>query len=423
MNLLIIGSGAREHAFAAKIHDSKHNINIYVSNANPGISNVAMSINLDIADFKSIKNCIINFKISFVIVGPEIPLINGLYDYITNDNSLSHVKVIGPSKIGSQLEGSKEFAKNFMNKYSIPTASYSSFDKTTLDQGIEFINNSDSPFVLKADGPAAGKGVIIVDNKDEAIYYLKDMLINSKFGKSSEKVIIEEFLSGIEMSCFVLFDGVNYKILPYAKDYKRIGEADKGLNTGGMGSISPVDFLDENLKNKIKKDIIEPTINGLISENINYVGFIFIGLINVNGQPKVIEYNVRMGDPETQVVLPRIKNDFMDLLISCTNQNLDKVNLEFDSEYYTNVVLASKGYPEDYKKGFEISGLNEVDDSIVFHAGTSLNNDKIVTNGGRVLSIVSSGKTMKEALKKSYKSISKINFEGKTFRQDIGFDL
>ena len=272
---------------------------------------------------------------------------------------------------------------------SIPTASYSSFDKTTLDQGIEFINNSDSPFVLKADGPAAGKGVIIVDNKDEAIYYLKDMLINSKFGKSSEKVIIEEFLSGIEMSCFVLFDGVNYKILPYAKDYKRIGEADKGLNTGGMGSISPVDFLDENLKNKIKKDIIEPTINGLISENINYEGFIFIGLNNVNGQPKDIEYNVRMGDPETQVVLPRIKNDFMDLLISCTNQNLDKVNLEFDSEYYTNVVLASKGYPEDYKKGFEISGLNEVDDSIVFHAGTSLNNDKIVTNGGRVLSIVS----------------------------------
>ena len=225
------------------------------------------------------------------------------------------------------------------------------------------------------------------------------------------------------MSCFVLFDGLNYKILPFAKDYKRIGEGDTGLNTGGMGSISPVDFLDENLKNKIKKDIIEPTINGLISENINYVGFIFIGLINVNGQPKVIEYNVRMGDPETQVVLPRIKNDFMDLLISCTNQNLDKVNLEFDSEYYTNVVLASKGYPEDYKKGFEISGLNDVNDSIIFHAGTSFNNDKIVTNGGRILSIVSSGKTMKEALKKSYKSIDKINFEGKTFRQDIGFDL
>ena len=321
------------------------------------------------------------------------------------------------------LEGSKEFAKNFMLKYNIPTASFNSFDKLTFEEAVDFINQNAPPYVLKADGPAAGKGVIIVDNIDEAVNNLRDMLLNSKFGKSSEKVVIEEFLTGIEMSCFVLFDGLNYIILPYAKDYKRVGEGDTGLNTGGMGSISPVDFLDENLKNKIKKDIIEPTINGLIKEKINYVGFIFIGLINVNGQPKVIEYNVRMGDPETQVVLPRIKNDFMDLLISCTNQNLDKVNLEFDSEYYTNVVLASKGYPEDYKKGFEISGLNDVDDSIIFHAGTSLNNDKIVTNGGRVLSIVSSGKTMKEALKKSYKSIDKINFEGKTFRKDIGFDL
>ena len=423
MNLLIIGSGAREHAFAAKIHDPNHQVNIFMINPNAGCLEIVTPLSFDVSNFNLLKESVLSNSISLVLVGPEIPLIHGVTDFIINEPDLVGVKVIGPSKKGSMLEGSKEFAKNFMNKYSIPTASYSSFDKTTLDQGIEFINNSDSPFVLKADGPAAGKGVIIVDNKDEAIYYLKDMLINSKFGKSSEKVIIEEFLSGIEMSCFVLFDGVNYKILPYAKDYKRIGEADKGLNTGGMGSISPVDFIDENLKHKIKKDIIEPTINGLISENINYVGFIFIGLINVNGQPKVIEYNVRMGDPETQVVLPRIKNDFMDLLISCTNQNLDKVNLEFDSEYYTNVVLASKGYPEDYKKGFEISGLNEVDDSIVFHAGTSLNNDKIVTNGGRVLSIVSSGKTMKEALKKSYKSISKINFEGKTFRQDIGFDI
>ena len=423
MNLLIIGSGAREHAFAAKIHDSKHNINIYVSNANPGISTVAKSVALDIADFNSLKDCIINFNISFVIVGPEIPLINGIYDFITNDKSLSNVKVIGPSKIGSRLEGSKDFAKKFMNKYNIPTAAYSSYDKTTLDQGIEFISNSNAPFVLKADGPAAGKGVIIVDNKDEAIFYLKDMLVNSKFGKSSQKVIIEEFLDGIEMSCFVLFDGINYKILPYAKDYKRIGEGDTGLNTGGMGSISPVDFLDESLKTKIKEQIIEPTIHGLISEKIDYVGFIFIGLINVDGQPKVIEYNVRMGDPETQVVLPRIKNDFMDILISCVNKTLDKVNLEFDSYYYSNVVLASIGYPEKYKKGFEISGLNEVKDSIIFHAGTSFDNDKIITNGGRVVSVVSSGKTMKEALEKSYNNIDKINFEGKTFRKDIGFDL
>ncbi len=321
------------------------------------------------------------------------------------------------------LEGSKEFAKNFMSKYNIPTAFYKSFRKSTFDQAVRFINKNSPPYVLKADGPAAGKGVIIVNDPDEAVKNLEDMLLNSKFGKSSEKVVIEEFLSGIEMSCFVLFDGKNYKILPYAKDYKRIGEGDKGLNTGGMGSISPVDFLDENLKSKIKEEIIEPTIQGLISEKIDYVGFIFIGLINVNGQPKVIEYNVRMGDPETQVVLPRIKTDFMDILISCANQSLDQVNLEFDSDYYSNVVLASSGYPEDYKKGFEISRLNEVKDSIIFHAGTSFDNDKIVTNGGRVLSVVSSGKTMKEALNKSYKSIDKINFEGKTFRGDIGFDL
>ncbi len=423
MNLLIIGSGAREHAFAWKIFNSSHDVNIFVTNANPGINSFANSVKLDITNFLSIKECIILHSIDIVLVGPEIPLINGLYDFIINDPDLNSVKVIGPSQRGSMLEGSKEFAKEFMKKYGIPTASFKSFDKNNYDEGVEFINKNNSPYVLKADGPAAGKGVIIVNEKVDAVNNLREMLLGSKFGKSSEKVVIEEFLSGIEMSCFVLFDGVNYKILPYAKDYKRIGEADKGLNTGGMGSISPVDFLNENLKNKIKKDIIEPTINGLISEKINYVGFIFIGLINVNGQPKVIEYNVRMGDPETQVVLPRIKNDFMDLLISCTNQNLDKVKLEFDSEYYTNVVLASKGYPEDYKKGFEISGLNDVDDSIIFHAGTSFNNGKIVTNGGRVLSIVSSGKTMKEALKKSYKSIDKINFEGKTYRQDIGFDL
>ena len=423
MNLLIIGSGAREHAFAWKIFDSMHDVNIYVTNANPGISSVANLVVLDITNFVSIKECIVLHSIDIVLVGPEIPLINGLFDFINNDPDLSNVKVIGPSQRGAMLEGSKEFAKEFMNKYGIPTASFKSFDKNNYDKGVEFINKNNPPYVLKADGPAAGKGVIIVNEKVDAVNNLREMLLDSKFGKSSEKVIIEEFLSGIEMSCFVLFDGVNYKILPYAKDYKRIGEGDKGLNTGGMGSISPIDFLDENLKNKIKKEIIEPTISGLISEKINYVGFIFIGLINVNGQPKVIEYNVRMGDPETQVVLPRIKNDFMDLLISCSNQNLDKVNLEFDSKYYTNVVLASEGYPEDYKKGFEISGLNEVGDSIVFHAGTSFNNDKIVTNGGRVLSVVSYGKTIKEALKKSYKSIDKINFEGKTFRQDIGFDL
>ena len=423
MNLLIIGSGAREHTFASKIKESKHDLKIFVTNANQGISLISNSLDVDINDFNQIRNIIVKHSISFVLIGPEIPLINGIVDFIKTDSMLANVSVVGPSKSGSKLEGSKEFAKKFMYKYNIPTASYMSFSKDTLNEGIEFIKANSPPYVLKADGPAAGKGVIIVETADEAITNLKEMLIQSKFGESSNIVVIEEFLTGIEMSCFVLFDGLNYKILPYAKDYKRIGEGDNGLNTGGMGSISPVDFIDENLKTKIRDQIIEPTIKGLISEKIEYVGFIFIGLINVDGQPKVIEYNVRMGDPETQVVLPRIKNDFMDLLISCTNQALDKINLEFDPDYYTNIVLASGGYPEDYKKGFEISGLNEVKDSIIFHAGTTLKNNHIVTNGGRVLSVVSSGKTMKEALEKSYNNIGKINFEGKTFRKDIGFDL
>tara|TARA_Y100001970_G_scaffold293033_1_gene437314 strand:- start:65 stop:1336 length:1272 start_codon:yes stop_codon:yes gene_type:complete len=423
MNLLIIGSGAREHTIASKIYNSHHDVNIFVTNPNPGLLKIASPINIDVNNFSEIKDSVIKNSISFIVVGPEIPLINGVTDFIKNDRELNHVVVIGPTKFGSMLEGSKEFAKDFMIKYNIPTASFKSFKKDSFNEGIKFIKENKPPYVLKADGPAAGKGVIIVNEIDEAINSLEDMLLNSKFGKSSEKVIVEEFLSGIEMSCFVLFDGLNYKILPYAKDYKRISEGDEGLNTGGMGSVSPVNFLNQNLRNKIKKEIIEPTIKGLISENINYVGFIFIGLINVNGEPKVIEYNVRMGDPETQVVLPRIKNDFMDLLICCSNQSLDKINLKIDPNYYANVVLASGGYPEEYKKGFEISGINEVDDSTVYHAGTSFYKDKIITNGGRVLSIVSSGKTMSEALNKSYKNIDKINFEGKTFRKDIGYDL
>ena len=423
MNILIVGSGAREHTFAWKIHKSKHDTNIFMTAPNVGCRKIVTHLSIDITNFELLKQSILANSINLVLFGPEIPLILGLADFISNDPDLIGVNVIGPSKKGSMLEGSKEFAKQFMLRHNIPTASFSSFDKYSFDKAVEFINQNKPPYVLKADGPAAGKGVIIVDEIDEAIKNLTDMLLNSKFGKSSEKVVIEEFLSGTEMSCFVLFDGLNYITLPYAKDYKRVGEGDIGLNTGGMGSISPVNFLDKELKNKIEQEIIKPTINGLIKDKINYVGFIFIGLINVDGQPKVIEYNVRMGDPETQVVLPRIKNDFMDLLISCSNQNLDKINLKIDSNYYTNVVLASGGYPEDYKKGFEISGLNEVDDSIVFHAGTSFNNDKIVTNGGRVLSIVSSGKTMNEALKKSYKNIDKIEFEGKVFRKDIGFDL
>ena len=423
MNLLIVGSGAREHTFAWKIHESNHDVNIFMTNPNAGCLDIVTPLTIDINEFYLLKKLILSNLISLVLIGPEIPLINGITDFISNDPELSGVKVIGPSKKGSMLEGSKDFAKEFMLRHNIPTASFSSFDKSSFDKGVEFISKNTPPYVLKADGPAAGKGVIIVDEIDEAIKHLEDMLLNSKFGKSSEKVVIEEFLTGIEMSCFVLFDGLNYIVLPYAKDYKRVGEGDKGLNTGGMGSISPVNFLDKELKDKIEKEIIKPTINGIIKEKLNYTGFIFIGLINVDGQPKVIEYNVRMGDPETQVVLPRIKNDFMDLLISCSNQDLDKIDLKIDSKYYTNVVLASGGYPEEYKKGFEISGLNEVEDSIIFHAGTTLDKDKIVTNGGRVLSVVSSSKTMKEALIKTYKNIDKIDFKEKVFRKDIGFDL
>ena len=423
MNLLILGSGAREHTFAWKIHKSNYQVNIFMTNPNAACLKIVTPLTVDVSNFKLLKQSILINSISFVLVGPEIPLILGITDFISNDPDLIGVKVIGPSKKGSMLEGSKEFAKQFMLRHNIPTASFNSFDSSSFDKAVEFIHHNSPPYVLKADGPAAGKGVIIVDEIDEAIKNLTDMLLNSKFGKSSEKVVIEEFLTGIEMSCFVLFDGLNYIVLPYAKDYKRIGEGNTGLNTGGMGSVSPVDFLDKDLKNKIDQQIIKPTINGLIKEKINYVGFIFIGLINVDGQPKVIEYNVRMGDPETQVVLPRIKNDFMDIMISCANQNLDKIDLEFDPQYYTNVVIASSGYPEEYKKGFEITGLNSVKDSLIFHAGTAMNNEHIVTNGGRVLSVVSSSKSMKEALRKSYSNIEKINFEGKVFRKDIGFDL
>ena len=423
MNILIIGSGSREHAFAWKIHNSKSDVNIYVTNPNAGMIDIVTPLNIDINNFNLIKESIIQHEISLVLVGPEIPLIMGITDFIDKDKDLDDVKVIGPSAQGAKLEGSKEFAKSFMKKYDIPTGSYKSFTKEKLNESINFIKNNNPPYVLKADGPAAGKGVVIVNSVEEAVYNLKDMLINSKFGASSQTVIIEEFLDGIEMSCFVLFDGLNYKILPYAKDYKRIGEGDSGLNTGGMGSVSPVDFLNDDLKSKITNEIIEPTINGLINEKINYVGFIFIGLINVGNQPKVIEYNVRMGDPETQVVLPRIKNDFVELLTACSEEKLNQIDLELNSDYYTNVVLASGGYPEDYQKGFEISGLNEVEDSIVFHAGTSVNNEKVVTNGGRVLSVVSSAKTMKEALNNSYSNIEKINFKGKVYRKDIGFDL
>ena len=422
MNILIIGSGAREHVFFHQLLKSKTKVSLFSINPNAAISTISKSLYFDF-NFQNLKKAVIDNSINLILVGPEIPLIEGVYDFIKSDNQICDTIVIGPSKRGAMLEGSKDFAKEFMSKYNIPTAQSKSFTKETISQGINYLNKKSGPYVLKADGPAAGKGVVIVDKFVDAKAVLEDMLLNNSFGKSSETVVIEDFLSGIEMSCFVLFDGKNYLTLPFAKDYKRIGEGDKGLNTGGMGSISPVSFMDDEMSNKIDERIIKPTIKGLINEGINYKGFIFIGLINVNGSPYVIEYNVRMGDPETQVVLPRIKNDFLQILLAIENQNLNKIKLEIDSNHYANVVLASKGYPESYNKGFKITGLENINKSAVFHAGTLLKDKAVLTNGGRVLSVVSSSKNFIDALKKSYESISLIEFEGKIYREDIGFDL
>ena len=422
MNILIIGSGAREHVFFHQLLKSNTKVSLFSINPNAAISTITKSLYFEF-NFQNLKKAVIDNSINLILVGPEIPLIDGVYDFIKSDNQISDTIVIGPSKRGAMLEGSKDFAKEFMSKYNIPTAQSKSFTKETISQGINYLNKKSGPYVLKADGPAAGKGVVIVDKLVDAKAVLEDMLLNNSFGKSSETVVIEDFLSGIEMSCFVLFDGKNYLTLPFAKDYKRIGEGDKGLNTGGMGSISPVSFMDDEMSNKIDERIIKPTIKGLINEGINYKGFIFIGLINVNGSPYVIEYNVRMGDPETQVVLPRIKNDFLQILLAIENQNLNNIKLEIDSNHYANVVLASKGYPESYDKGFKITGLENTNKSTVFHAGTLLKDKTVLTNGGRVLSVVSSSKNFTDALKKSYESISLIEFEGKTYREDIGFDL
>ena len=422
MNILIIGSGAREHVFFHQLLKSNTKVSLFSINPNAAISTITKSLYFEF-NFQNLKKAVIDNSINLILVGPEIPLIDGVYDFVKSDNQISDTIVIGPSKRGAMLEGSKDFAKEFMSKYNIPTAQSKSFTKETISQGINYLNKKSGPYVLKADGPAAGKGVVIVDKLVDAKAVLEDMLLNNSFGKSSETVVIEDFLSGIEMSCFVLFDGKNYLTLPFAKDYKRIGEGDKGLNTGGMGSISPVSFMDDEMSNKIDERIIKPTIKGLINEGINYKGFIFIGLINVNGSPYVIEYNVRMGDPETQVVLPRIKNDFLQILLAIENQNLNNIKLEIDSNHYANVVLASKGYPESYDKGFKITGLENTNKSTVFHAGTLLKDKTVLTNGGRVLSVVSSSKNFTDALKKSYESISLIEFEGKTYREDIGFDL
>ena len=423
MNILILGSGGREHTFAYKISQSKRCNHLFVAPGNAGTSEIATNVSISVNDFEAIKNCVINNDITMVIVGPEDPLVNGIADYFLATKELKNVMLIGPSKAGALLEGSKERAKEFMMDHQIPTAVYQSFTKETLKEGKLFLDTLNPPFVLKADGLAAGKGVLILNDIDEAKNELEEMLSNSKFGTASSTVVIEEFLDGIELSVFVLTDGKNYKILPTAKDYKPIGEGDTGLNTGGMGAISPVPFADGILMKKIEERIVIPTISGLIKENIDYKGFVFIGLINVNDEPFVIEYNVRMGDPETEVVLPRIKSDLVDLFEATFHQELDKTFIEIDERAATTVMLVSGGYPEPYEKGKLILGIENVQDSIVFHAGTTIKNNKIVTNGGRVLAITSMDLDYKKALEKSYQNIEKLNFDAMNYRKDIGYDL
>jgi phosphoribosylamine--glycine ligase len=424
MNVLIIGSGAREHAFCWKLIESQKITKIYVAPGNAGTSKIAFNLNVDILNFQELKNAILIHSINLVIVGPEIPLIKGVVDFINNDFELSSVLVVGPSKAGAMLEGSKDFSKEFMFKHNIPTAKYKSFGRHSLENGLAYLDTVSPPYVLKADGPAAGKGVLIIDDVQEAKDELVNMLQNNKFGTSGHSVVIEEFLDGIELSCFVLTDGKSYKILPYAKDYKRIGEGDKGLNTGGMGAISPVPFADKEFLEKVEQRIILPTIKGLKSDNLPYKGFVFIGLIMVNKDPFVIEYNVRMGDPETQVVLPRIKTDFLDLMISTANQSLSSCEMNISKETYSNIVMVAGGYPEVYEKGNPITGIPEnTDETIIFHAGTKDVNNDTVTNGGRVLSVVSKGMDYKQAVSESYKTVDKINYKDKNYRKDIGFDL
>ncbi|GJQ05694.1 phosphoribosylamine--glycine ligase [Capnocytophaga canimorsus] len=423
MNILILGSGGREHAFALKISQSSLCSRLFVAPGNGGTSQIAENINIVSTDFQSVKKIVLEKNITMVIVGPEDPLVHGIYDFFQKDTDLSHVQVVGPSQKGATLEGSKEFAKEFMKRHQIPTAKYESFTAETLQKGYEFLETLSPPYVLKADGLAAGKGVLIVQQLEEAKAELKNMLMNQKFGAAGKKVVIEQFLSGIELSCFVLTDGTNYKILPTAKDYKRIGEADTGLNTGGMGAVSPVPFADASLMQKIENRIVKPTILGLQKEKIIYQGFIFIGLIKVNDDPYVIEYNVRMGDPETEVVLPRIKSDLIPIFKSLKDNTLHQTTLEIIPESATTVMMVSGGYPEGYEKGKIISGIENVKDSIVFHAGTTLKNNNLETSGGRVLAVTSFGQNFKEALQKSYESIAKIHFDKMYFRKDIGFDL
>ena len=423
MNILILGSGGREHAFTHKLIQSKKVTHIFVAPGNAGTQKIATNIDVNPTDFESVKKAVIAHDIQMVIVGPEAPLVNGVHDFFLADDELKSIPVIGPKKDGALLEGSKDFSKEFMFKHGIPTAKYQSFTKENLQQGKLFLESLTPPYVLKADGLAAGKGVLILDSLEEAKSELEEMVSNQKFGDASSTVVIEEFLKGIELSVFVLTDGKSYKILPSAKDYKRIGEGDKGLNTGGMGAISPVPFADQIFLNKVEELVVKPTILGLQKDGIDYRGFIFIGLMNDNGNPSVVEYNVRMGDPETEVVLPRIQSDLFDLFDGVANQNLEEKEFSVTDKIATTVMLVSGGYPESYQKGAVISGLDNHKDSIIFHAGTKIKDETIVTSGGRVLAVTSLADTIQEALDQSYKTIDSIHFEKMNYRKDIGFDL
>lgn len=424
MNVLLIGSGGREHTLAWKLAQSPKLEKLFISPGNAGTAAYGTNVSVDWKDFDALKSFLLSESIEMVIIGPEDPLVDGLHDQILADSQTKHIAVIGPKRQAAQLEGSKDFSKEFMQKYDIPTANYKSFTLETIDEGLQFLKSIKSPYVLKADGLAAGKGVIILDELEETIAEFKAMLQDEKFGAASRTVLVEEFLCGVECSVFVLTDGENYKILPEAKDYKRIGEGDTGLNTGGMGSISPVSFADADFMKRVETLIIEPTINGLKSENIDYSGFIFFGLIKVNGNPNVIEYNVRLGDPETESVIPRLENDLLDLFIATAEKHLSKESVKISEQTTASVMLVSGGYPEAYEKNKVISGFDLVEDCLIFHAGTKENEKgEILTNGGRVLALTAFGANQEEALEKAYNEAEKIKFEGKYLRHDLGFDL